>query len=70
MLPLVITLIRTVAASALATALIAWSGKFVARIVARQLQVPETLVRDTGRYVYAQVDLFERALLSGLFGKG
>jgi hypothetical protein len=69
MLPLVITLIRTVAASALATAVIAWSGRFVARLVARQLQVPETLVHDTGRYVYAQVYLFERALLSGLFGK-
>ncbi len=48
---------------------VTWIGKFVARIVARQLQVPETLVHDTGFYIYTRVDLFERALLSGLFGK-
>jgi hypothetical protein len=69
MLPLAITLIRTVATSAPATALIGWIGKFAARIVARQLQVPEALVRDAGSYVYARIDLFERALLSGLLDK-
>lgn len=69
MLPLAIALIRTIHNAALATALIAWTGKFAARIVARQLQVPEALVRDAGSYVYARIDLFERALLSGLLGR-
>jgi hypothetical protein len=65
MLSLVIALIRTVAA----TAFIGWIGRFAARLVARQLQMPEALVRDAGCYIYARVDLFERALFSGLFGK-
>jgi hypothetical protein len=69
MLPLVIALTRTVASSSITTTCTAWLGKFFARAIARQLQVPEALVHDTGRYVYARIDLFERQLLSGLLGK-
>ena len=69
MLPLVIALLRTIATSSLATVFTRWLGNLFARAVARQLQVPEALVRDAGCYVYARVDLFERALLSGLLGK-
>lgn len=69
MLPLATTLIRTLASSSITTACIAWFGKLLARVVARQLQVPEALVHDAGRYGYAQIDLFERQLLHGLLGK-
>jgi hypothetical protein len=69
MLPLVITLTRTAVSSSIATACTAWLGKFFARVVARQLQVPEALVRDASFYVYARIDLFERQLLSGLLGR-
>jgi len=69
MLPLVIPVIRTVASSSLTTACAGWIGKLFARVIARQLQLPETLVRDAGCYVCARIDLFERALLHGLLGK-
>ena len=66
MLPLLAALIRTIAASSITTICAAWAGKLLARILARQLQVPEALVHDAGRYVYAQIDSFERQLLHGL----
>ena len=69
MLPLVIPLIRAVATCPLTTAGTTWLGRFSVRVVARQLQVPEALVHDAGFYIYTRIDLFERALLSGLFGK-
>jgi len=69
MLPLVISIFRAVATSSLATACTGWLARFLAHVVARQLQVPETLVRDAGFYVYTRIDLFERALLSGLLRK-
>jgi hypothetical protein len=62
MLPLLIATARTVAASPIAAACLSWSGKLIARLVARQLQVPEALVHDAGRYIYAQIDSFERRL--------
>lgn len=69
MLHLITPLIRTIAASSMTTALIAWLSKLVARAVARQLQVPEALVHSAGLYVYAQIDTFERQLLHSLLGK-
>jgi len=68
MLPLIVPVVRTIASSSLTTACAGWIGKLFARVIARQLQVPETLVRDAGFYVYARIDLFERALLHGLLG--
>ena len=69
MLPLVALAVRNLVASPVTTACLAWSGKMIAKILARQLQLPEAVVHDAGRYVYAQIDSFERALLSGLLGK-
>ena len=67
MLPLLA--LRTLVASPMTTACLAWSAKLIARILARQLHVPEALVHDAGRYVYAQIDSLERALLTGLLGR-
>ncbi len=66
MLPLLAAAIRTIASSSIATACLAWSARLIAKILARQLQVPEALVRETGRYVYVQIDSFERRLLLSL----
>jgi hypothetical protein len=69
MLHLLIALIRTVIASPLAAACAAWFGHLLTRLVARQLKVPEALVHDAGRYLYACVDTFERRLLRSMTGK-
>jgi len=66
MLHLVAALIRTIVTSTIVTAFAAWAGRLLARIVARQLHVPEALVHDAGRYVYARIDHFERRLLRSL----
>ena len=63
-------LIRTVIASRVVATFAAWIGRLLARLVARQLQVPEALVHDLGRYLYAQVDSFERRLLQSLTTPG
>ncbi len=68
MLPLLTIAIR-VASSPVTTTCLSWLGKLIARIVARQLQVPEALVHDAGRYVHAQIDTFERQLWRGLLGR-
>jgi hypothetical protein len=68
MLHLVAMLIRAVVTSRVVTALVAWLGKLLTRAVARQLQVPETLVHTAGLYLYARIDTFERQLLHGLLG--
>lgn len=68
MLHLVAVLIRAVVTSSFVTALVAWLGKLLTRAVARQLQVPETLVHAAGLYLYARIDTFERHLLHGLLG--
>lgn len=68
MLHLVAVLIRAVVTSSIVTALVAWLGKLLTRAVARQLQVPETLVHAAGLYLYARIDTFERQLLHGLLG--
>jgi len=46
MLPLIVPVVRTIASSSLTTACAGWIGKLFARVIARQLQVPEALVRD------------------------
>jgi hypothetical protein len=66
MLPLLTLAVRTVVSSPVTTVCLAWSARLIAKILARQLQMPEALVHDAGRYVYAQVDTFERQLLHGL----
>ena len=66
MLPLLALAVRKLVSSPVTTNCLAWSGRLIAKILARQLQVPEALVHDTGRYVYAQIDSFERALLHSL----
>jgi hypothetical protein len=70
MLPLLIATVRRVATSPVPTACLAWSGKLITRMVARQLQVPETLVHDAGRYIYARIDSFERRLVHDLLSGG
>jgi len=69
MLPLLTLALRAVATSSVPTACLAWSARLIAKIVARQLQGPEALVHDAGRYVYAQIDIVERQLLHGLRGR-
>ena len=61
-------LIRTIVTSSVTTAFAAWAGKLLARLVARQLQMPEALVHAAGHYVYARIDAFERQLLHSLLG--
>jgi hypothetical protein len=63
MLPLLLALIRTFASSPITTACVAWLGRLVTRLLARQLQMPEALVHNTGLYVYASIDSIERRLL-------
>ncbi len=69
MLVLLALAVRTLVASPITTAGLAWSARLAANILARQLQVPEALVHDAGCYVYAQIDSLERALLKGLLGR-
>jgi len=69
MLPLLALVVPNLVASPVTTACLTWSARMIAKILARQLQVPEALVHDAGRYVYAQIDSFERTLLDGLLGK-
>ena len=68
MLPLLTSLIHIIISAPLTTAVVSWLGRLIARAVARQLQVPEALVHEAGRYVYARIDCFERQLLHGLIG--
>ncbi len=70
MLPLLFAAARSVTTSPAATACLAWLAKVIAKILARQLQMPEALVHDVGRYVYAQIDTLERQLKQGLLGSG
>jgi hypothetical protein len=69
MSPLPIAAVRILVSSPVTTACLAWSAKLIAKILARQLQVPEALVHDAGRYAFAQIDTFERQLLAGLLGR-
>jgi hypothetical protein len=69
MLPLLIAAVRILVSSPITATCLAWSTKLIAKILARQLQVPEALVHDAGRYVYAQIDTLERQLLAGLLGR-
>jgi len=67
---LLFALIRAAITSPLATRSIAWLGRLITRALARQLQMPEPLVRDGCLYLYSRVDLFERRLLHSLLGSG
>jgi hypothetical protein len=67
---LLFALIRGAITSPLATRSIAWIGRLITRALARQLQMPEPLVRDGCLYLYSRVDLFERRLLHSLLGSG
>jgi hypothetical protein len=69
MLPLLTLAVCIVVSSQVTTACLGWSARLIAKILARQLQMPEALVHDAGRYVYAQLDAFERQLLHGLLGR-
>ena len=66
---LLVALIRRLAASPLTALCVACLARLITRILARQLQMPEALVHDAGRYLYARVDTFERQLLYRLLGK-
>jgi hypothetical protein len=65
---LLFALIRAAIASPLATSCATWIGRLITRALARQLQMPEPLIRDGCLYLYSRVDLFERRLLHSLLG--
>lgn len=61
-----VALIRALICSQRFAALTAWLGRLAGRVLARQLQMPEALVHETGLYLYRRVDAFERRLLRQL----
>ena len=66
---LIVALIRTLITSPVTAICVAWLGRLLTRTLARQLQMPEAVVRDAGLYLYACVDGFERQLLQVLLSK-
>ena len=61
-----LALVRAAASSPRYATLIDWIGRLVTRALARQLQMPEILVRETGLYLYRRVDSIERRVLARL----
>jgi len=47
-----------------ATLIGSWLMRLSTRLLARQLQVPEPVVRAAGFYLYARLDAWERRLLT------